>query len=453
MLTNKPELLAPAGDLEKLQMAVLYGADAVYLGASDFSLRAQAHNFDPAELAEAVAFAHSRGVKVYLTVNVYAQEPHLPALRRLLPQAAELGVDAFIIADPGIFRLAAQLAPQGPRHISTQAASSNSEAARFWLEQGASRVVLAREVNLRDCGQIARAVPIELEIFIHGAVCMAYSGRCLLSSFLTGRSGNLGDCAQPCRWQYRLEEAKRPGQYMPIEEDRWGSYIFNSKDLRLLELLPEVLAAGPASLKIEGRMKSAYYVANITRVYRQALDTCWQAYEAARRELPAQLAGEEPTAEQIRACWQWDDEWAAELEKLSQRQYFTGFALADAADLSLPAQSAQNAPGPEAYDYDNSYSQRSWDFAGVVLDWDAERQRLHIEQRNHLQLGDELELIQPQGKLRRLQIEAIWDEQDQPRQTLPHAREHAWLACPFALPAGSILRRRQRPVKQEAADE
>ena len=238
MLTNKPELLAPAGNLEKLQMAVLYGADAVYLGASDFSLRAQAQNFGPAELAEAVTFAHAHNVKVYLTVNVYAQEPHLPALRQLLPQAADLGVDAFIIADPGIFRLAAQLAPGVPRHISTQAASSNSEAARFWHEQGASRVVLAREVSLQDCGRIARAVPVELEIFIHGAVCMAYSGRCLLSSFLTGRSGNLGDCAQPCRWQYRLEEAKRPGQYMPVEEDRWGSYIFNSKDLRLLELLP-----------------------------------------------------------------------------------------------------------------------------------------------------------------------------------------------------------------------
>ena len=207
-----------------------------------------------------------------------------------------------------------------------------------------------------------------------------------------------------------------------------------------------MLAAGPASLKIEGRMKSAYYVANITRVYRQALDACWQAYEQAC----AQLApGEEPTAEQIRALWQWDDEWAAELEKLSQRQYFTGFALADAADLSLPT---QNAPGPEAYDYENSYSQRNWDFAGLVLGWDAEQQRLHIEQRNHLQLGDELELIQPQGPLRRLKIEAIWDEQGQARQTLPYAREHAWLACPFAMPAGSILRRRQRPVQTAEAE-
>ncbi len=275
MSISKPELLAPAGDMEKLRLAVLYGADAVYLGASDFSLRAQAHNFDAAELAAAVDFAHASGVKVYLAVNVYAHEQHLPALRQLLPQAAEWGVDAFIIADPGIFRLAGELAPGVERHISTQAASSNSQTAQFWLEQGASRVVLAREVSLAECGQIARAVPIELEIFVHGAVCMAYSGRCLLSSFLCGRGANLGDCAQPCRWQYRLEEAKRPGQYMPIEQDKWGSYIFNSKDLRLLELLPEILLSGAASLKIEGRMKSAYYVANVTRVYRHALDACW----------------------------------------------------------------------------------------------------------------------------------------------------------------------------------
>ena len=188
----KPELLAPAGDLEKLKMAVLYGADAVYLGASDFSLRAQAHNFNDDELAAAVEFAHAHGVKVYLAVNVYAHEQHLPALRRFLPQAAALGVDAFIIADSGVFRLAGELAPGVERHISTQAASSNSQTAQFWLDLGASRVVLAREVSLAECAQIARAVPIELEIFVHGAVCMAYSGRCLLSSFLCGRSANLG---------------------------------------------------------------------------------------------------------------------------------------------------------------------------------------------------------------------------------------------------------------------
>lgn len=427
---KKPELLAPAGDLEKLQMAVLYGADAVYLGANDFSLRAQAHNFTLDELAAAVEFAHARQVKVYLTVNVYAHEAHLPALRQLLPRAAALGVDAFIIADPGIFRLAGELAPGVARHISTQAASSNSECVRFWQEQGASRVVLAREVSLAECGQIARAVPLELEIFVHGAVCMAYSGRCLLSSFLTGRSANLGDCAQPCRWQYRLEEAKRPGQYMPVEQDQWGSYIFNSKDLRLLELLPEILASGAASLKIEGRMKSAYYVANVTRVYRQALDACWEIWQHQNKE-------------DVPALWRARlaaEPWGAELDKLSQRQYFTGFALAEG--LS----EAAGAPDAAAYDYNSSYSQRAYDFAGVVLGYDAERGRLHIEQRNHLTLGDEVEFIQPRGPVRTLRLDAIWSEDGEPLNSLPHAKQHAWLACPFALPPGSILRRMQRPV-------
>ena len=441
----KPELLAPAGDLEKLKMAVLYGADAVYLGASDFSLRAQAHNFAPDELAAAVEFAHAHNVKIYLTVNVYAHEPHLPALRQLLPLAADLGVDAFIIADPGIFRLAGELAPGVARHISTQAASSNSECVRFWQEQGASRVVLAREVSLRECGQIARTVPLELEIFVHGAVCMAYSGRCLLSSFMTGRGANLGDCAQPCRWQYRLEEAKRPGQYMPIEEDNWGSYIFNSKDLRLLELMPEILASGAASLKIEGRMKSAYYVANVTRVYRQALDACW--------ELRQQLADEGQALDEaglaaLRELWQTKlaaEPWGEELDKLSQRQYFTGFALAEG--LS----GAPGAPDAAAYDYANSYSQRAYDFAGVVLGYDAALQRLHIEQRNHLMLGDEVEFIQPQGAVRTLRLSEIWSEEGEPLASLPHAKQHAWLACPFALPPGSILRRAQRPVVRDAA--
>lgn len=446
MSISKPELLAPAGDMEKLRLAVLYGADAVYLGASDFSLRAQAHNFDAAELAAAVDFAHASGVKVYLAVNVYAHEQHLPALRQLLPQAAEWGVDAFIIADPGIFRLAGELAPGVERHISTQAASSNSQTAQFWLEQGASRVVLAREVSLAECGQIARAVPIELEIFVHGAVCMAYSGRCLLSSFLCGRGANLGDCAQPCRWQYRLEEAKRPGQYMPIEQDKWGSYIFNSKDLRLLELLPEILLSGAASLKIEGRMKSAYYVANVTRVYRHALDACWEIWQQHDFKLDA-AALQKLWQPQIAA-----QEWGVELDKLSQRQYFTGFALAEPQAAGLAT--APGAPGADAYDYDNSYSQRVYDFAGLVLDYDAERQRLHIEQRNHLRLGDEVEFIQPQGPVRRLTLIAIWSEDGAELDCLPHAKQHAWLACPFALPPGSILRRPQRAAKtKEAADE
>lgn len=419
---KKPELLAPAGDWEKLKMAVLYGADAVYLGARDFSLRERAKNFASEELAAAVDYAHAHGVKLYLTVNVYPREEQLADIRGLLLAARDAGVDAFIIADPGIFRLAGEVAPQVARHISTQANCTNSEAARFWQALGASRVILGREVSLSECEQIAKASDIELEIFVHGAVCMSYSGRCLLSGFLTGRSANLGDCAQPCRWQYRLVEERRPGEYMPIEEDRWGSYILNSKDLCLIDFLPEILQAGVSSLKIEGRMKSAYYVANVTRVYRQALDACWAAWERA----------EEPTAAACREFYQFDPEWRAELEKVSHRRYFSGFAV--------------QPPGAEGYVYDSSYGFRGYDFAGVVLGYDVALGRLHIEQRNHIALGDAVEIISPGKPVMTLTVNGIWHEDGEPVEALPHAMEHAWLACSKPVPAGSIIR---RPVREE----
>ena len=418
---QKPELLSPAGDKEKLKAAVLYGADAVYLGARDFSLRAQAGNFAVEELPRAVQFAHSHGVKVYLTVNVYPHEEDLPALKGLLADAAAAGVDAFIIADPGVFNLAKHLAPQVARHISTQASCTNSEAAMFWLAQGASRIIPGREVSLQNCAAIAARVPIELEIFIHGAVCMSYSGRCLLSSYLTGRSANLGDCAQPCRWRYRLEEERRPGEYMPIEEDGRGAYIFNSKDLCLLPYMPEILAAGVGSLKIEGRMKSAYYVANVTRVYREALDTYWEAMQSLR----------EPTAANLRAAFTPPDTWQEELEKVSHRRYFSGFAV--------------GKPGADAYVYNTTYSFRGYDFAGVVLGCDKEQGRIKIEQRNHLALGDEVEIISPKAEPYPLRISAIWSEEGEPLTVLPHAKQIAWLACPKELPEGSIIRRPTPP--------
>lgn len=420
-MVKKPDLLAPAGDWEKLKMAVLYGADAVYLGARDFSLRERAKNFAPEELAAAVEYAHARGVKLYLTVNVYPHEEHLADIKHLLAVACDAGVDAFIIADPGIFRLAGEVAPEVARHISTQANCTNSEAVRFWREQGASRVILGREVTLAECEQINAASDIELEVFVHGAVCMSYSGRCLLSGFLTGRSANLGDCAQPCRWQYRLVEERRPGEYMPVEEDRWGSYILNSKDLCLIEMLPEIMQAGVASLKIEGRMKSAYYVANVTRIYRWALDACWVAWQRA----------EDKTAAGCRKYYEFDPEWRAELEKVSHRRYFTGFAV--------------QPPGPEGYVYDSSYSFRGYDFAGVVLGYDSTLGRLHIEQRNHISLGDTVEIIIPNEPVRRLTISGIWSEEGEPVEALPHAMEHAWLECDKPVPAGSIIR---RPVRE-----
>ena len=432
-MIRKPELLAPAGDLEKLEMAVLYGADAVYIGGKDFSLRERATNFDEEEMRRGIEFAHTHGVKVYVTVNIYAHNQHIERMPAYFCRLAELGADALIISDPGVFALARRTVPQMELHISTQASVTNYEAAEFWRQAGASRVILAREVSLADCGAISEKTPVDLEIFVHGAMCMSYSGRCLLSSFLTKRSGNLGDCAQPCRWQYRLEEAKRPGSYFPIEEDRWGSYIFNSKDLCLVDYLPEIFFRGIASLKIEGRMKSAYYVANVVRIYRQAVDACWKAmtrFFADHHWTAADCPAEIDFAEFREKYFPPRPEWRQELEKVSHRHYFTGFALGQ--------------PNENGYVYDTTYSFRGYDFAGIVLD--AAEGKLKIQQRNHLAPGDEVEIISPTGPIYCFSLEKIWDEEGNPRQALNHPKEVAWIACDHVCVPGSILR---RPVKDE----
>lgn len=432
-MIKKPELLAPAGDLEKLKMAVLYGADAVYIGGQNFSLRERATNFDEAQMREAVAFAHEHGVKVYITVNIYAHNEHIDNMADYLRGLAAMEVDALIVSDPGVFALAKRVVPELELHISTQASVTNYEAAEFWKQAGAGRVILAREVSLKDCGVISSHTDIDLEIFIHGAVCMSYSGRCLLSSFMTKRSGNLGDCAQPCRWEYRLEEAKRPGSFFPIEEDKWGSYIFNSKDLCLIDLLPEILFRGVASLKIEGRMKSAYYVANVVRVYRQAVDECYAAVEKYLAD-NGLTAADCPTEIDFdvfrRDYFTVKAEWHEELQKISHRHYFTGFAV--------------SKPNENGYIYDTTYSFRGYDFAGVVLV--SEAGRIQIQQRNHLALGDEVEIISPRLPVHKLRLEKITDLDGNPLKVLNHPKEIAWLECPHQVPAGSILR---RPIKDE----
>ncbi|MEK6201557.1 MAG: U32 family peptidase [Desulfobulbaceae bacterium] len=267
-----PELLAPAGTFEKLVTAIHYGADAVYLGGRDFSLRAKAGNFTPEAMAEAVSYGHARGVKVYVTINILAHNQDLEGLDPYLLSLQQLAVDGLIIADPGILMRARTLVPQLPVHLSTQANVTNYAAASFWLSQGASRLNLARELSLPEIAEIRNQVQGELEIFVHGALCISYSGRCMLSNYMTGRDANQGNCAHPCRYSYALMEEKRPGQYFPVEEDERGTYIFNSKDLCLLERLPELVAAGANSLKIEGRMKSIFYVGGVVRIYRAALD-------------------------------------------------------------------------------------------------------------------------------------------------------------------------------------
>jgi len=267
-----PELLAPAGTFEKLVTAIHYGADAVYLGGPLFSLRARAGNFTPEAMAEAIDYAHARGVKVYVTLNILAHNQDLDGLDAYLLSLRELAADGLIIADPGILTRARQLAPELAVHLSTQANVTNHEAAAFWLSQGASRLNLARELSLAEISEIRRRVGGELEVFVHGSLCISYSGRCMLSNYMTGRDANQGDCAHPCRYSYALTEEKRPGQYFPVEEDERGTYIFNSKDLCLLERLPQLVAAGVNSLKIEGRMKSIFYVGGVVRIYRAALD-------------------------------------------------------------------------------------------------------------------------------------------------------------------------------------
>ncbi len=282
-----PELLAPAGSYEKLVTAIHYGADAVYLGGQQFSLRAKAGNFSPETMADAVSYAHARGVRVFVTINILAHNQDLDGLDTYLLSLRHLSVDGLIIADPGILMRARQLVPQLAVHLSTQANVTNYAAASFWLSQGVSRLNLARDLSLAEIAEIRERVAGELEIFVHGALCISYSGRCMLSNYLTGRDANQGNCAHPCRYSYALTEEKRPGQYFPVEEDERGTYIFNSKDLCLLERLPELVAAGVNSLKIEGRMKSIFYVGGVMRIYRAALD-----YLAA---LPAEV-WQEPAA-------------------------------------------------------------------------------------------------------------------------------------------------------------
>lgn len=404
-----PELLAPGGNLEKAQIALLYGADAVYIGGSNYGLRAQAGNFTLAEMATLLQFAHQQGKKVYVTVNIYAQNRHFPDLSVYQQQLADLQVDGILISDPGIFALAKKIAPTIPLHISTQANIQNTGAAAFWAQAGASRVVLGREVGGEDIAAICHGCNAEIEVFVHGAMCMAYSGRCLLSSHFTGRSANLGDCAQPCRWRYTLEEEKRPGEHLPIEEDLNGTYIMNSKDLCLLPHLAQLIQAGVASLKIEGRMKSAYYVANIVRIYRQALD----AYQA------------DPAHFQI------EDTWLAELDKVSHRPYTEAFF-----------QGGTDTRAALQYTTSAAYI-RGYDFSGLVIGY--QNGYLQVEQRNHLAVGDELEIIIPTGGMERFTIKKMLDEQGQTISAAPHAKQHIRLSCDHPLPVGSILR---RPVRE-----
>lgn len=392
---RKPELLAPAGNMEKLQVALNYGADAVYVGGKQFSLRAQAGNFDLDDLAEAVSYTHGQGKKLYVALNIFAHNTDLVTLPAYLKALTELAPDALIVSDLGVFSLARQHAPHIPLHISTQANTVNWQSARVWRELGASRVILGRELMLSEAAQISAQARIDTELFVHGAMCMSYSGRCLLSNFLTGRDANRGDCTQPCRWQYALVEQKRPGQYLPVEEDERGSYIMNSKDLCLLAYLPQVLATGVSALKIEGRNKSAYYVANVVRVYRQAVDEAWRAGES----------------------YQVQPQWLAELAKVSHREYTTGFALGA---LDETAQRYQTGDPLRGYDFVATVQ-------AVAAGW------LHLQQRNHIAVGDQLEILLPDGQNQACPVTELFDAAGQAVTAVPHPCQ-----C-FSLPISQTL--------------
>ena len=414
MLVNKPEILAPAGDLEKLYFALQYGADAVYVGGKEYSLRAGAGNFSLADLQTGLDFAHARGKKLYMAVNIFAHNRDLPALPSYLQALNAMGVDGLIISDPGIFQLAREHAPDIPLHISTQANNLNWQTARVWAAQGARRIILGRELSLAEAAEICAKGGLETELFVHGAICISYSGRCLLSSFLAERDANQGNCAHPCRWQYRLhyalEEQKRPGQYMPIEEDAHGAYILNSKDLCLLPHIQALLDSGAQAWKIEGRNKSAYYVANTARVYRTALDAAWAAREQGEDYTPA-------------------PELLAELTKISHREYTSAFALG-------------NSPDGQEYRYADGDSLRGYDFCGVLRE--ANGREWVIEQRNHMQIGDIIEVLQPDMADIRLCIGQILDAEGFSRQTASHPLEQIRIPCPLSAKVPAIIRRLPR---------
>ena len=395
-----PELLAPAGDMERLRMAVLYGADAVYLAGESFGMRSFAGNFSPEELPRAVRFAHSRGVRVHVTVNTMPRNGEMEGLPAWLELLDAAGVDALIAADLGTFTLAGRYAPRCERHVSTQVSVANYECAAAWYDLGAKRVILARELSLEEIRTIRERTPadLELEAFVHGAMCVSFSGRCLLSNYFTGRDGNRGECAQPCRWRYHLVEETRPGQYFPISEEENGTYILNAKDLCLLPHLDKLRDAGVDSFKIEGRAKSAYYVAVGSNAYR-----CAAGLLAGDRYDPPQWLLEEP-------------------EKLSHRPYSTGF-------LFGRPQDGQKIPGGYI---------RTWEAAGMVEGW--EDGRLLCTQRNKFRLGDTLEALLPGKPPVEIPVTDLRNGEGEPIQATPHATMAFSIPWGEALPPGTILR-------------
>ena len=400
------ELLAPAGDPEKLKIAIRYGADAVYFGGKEFSLRAGAGGFTTEEIRECTAYAHERGVRCHMTLNIYAHNEDLQPLQEYLETISDIPIDAFIVSDPAVIQLLREHFPEAELHLSTQANTTNYLSARFWYDMGIRRLVLARELSLEEIGQIRRQIPedMELEAFAHGAMCISYSGRCLLSNFMTGRDANRGACAHPCRYKYRLEEEKRPGEYWPVEEDDRGTYIFNSNDLCMLDHIGDLAKAGVTSLKIEGRMKSIFYIAHVIGAYRRAID----AYEAGQDFDPA---------------------WMEEMMKASHRNFTTGFYY--------------HQPGAEDQNYSSSAYSRDYAFVGLVRSYDPESGLAVVEQRNKMVLGDEIEVFGPGNAGFSQKISEMYDEEGEAIEAAPHPQQILKMKMDHPVDTDWILRRRQ----------
>lgn len=403
------ELLIPAGSLEVLKTAVRYGADAVYIGGEAFGLRAKAHNFTIPDMKEGIAFAHEHECKVYLTVNVFAHNRDIEGIREYFRTLREVPVDALIISDPGVFMMAKELLPNTEIHISTQANNTNYETYRFWYRMGVKRVVSARELSLEEIGEIRKHIPedMEIESFIHGAMCISYSGRCLLSNYFTGRDANQGACTHPCRWKYAVVEEKRPGEYLPVEEDDRGTYIFNSKDLCMVEYIPEMMEAGIDSFKIEGRMKTALYVATVARTYRKAIDDYKTSPELYRSNM---------------------DYYREEISKCTYRQFTTGFYFGKTTE--------------ESQIYDSNTYIREYTYLGMVEQTDTQG-RIVLEQRNKFAVGETIEAMLFDGRNQELVVQEIRDDEGNIMESAPHPKQRLHVDLGVQLPIGCILRRKE----------
>ena len=412
---NKIELLAPAGDLEKLKMAILYGADAVYIAGENFGLRTASKNFTEEQMREAVDFVKKNNKKIYVTCNIIPHNDDFEGLESYLKYLQEVGVDAIIVADPGVLMIAKETVPDMEIHWSTQANNTNFNSARFWYKQGVKRVVTARELSFEEIKKIRDEIPSDMDIesFVHGAMCISYSGRCLMSNYMTGRDANRGSCAHPCRWKYSLVEEKRPGEYFPIEEDERGTYFFNSKDLCMIEYVKELIEAGVSSFKIEGRVKTPYYVATVVRAYRMAIDEYYRDPENYR----------------------FNPIWMEELKKASYRDFTSGFYL--------------DKPSGDSQNYGTSSYIRNYDFMGLVIKYDSERKMALVDVRNRIFTGDNVEIIGPDCDTIYTTVKSMFNVNMEMIDVAPRPKELVWVDFGHELKENYIIRKESEENKGE----